>query len=240
MISLLDMDLIAYRTAASVENGSLEIGVYRVNDLVSRILQAVGATEHEGYLSGASNYRKTIDPEYKSNRKDIQRPKFLEPLREHLITEWQAHVTDNIEADDAIAIAATKYFKEGVPFTVCSLDKDLKQIPGKHYRWEFAGTSSGKTWVKPEEHFFVSPLDGLKFFYRQLLIGDTSDNVKGVHRIGKVKASAFIDHLETEEEMYEVCRSLYQDDLRLLKNGQLLWLQRTSDELWQPPSLLKQ
>lgn len=235
MIALLDCDIIAYRSAASVEQESLELGIYRVNDLVSRILQRVGATEHEAHLSGTTNYRKQICPEYKANRTQV-RPKFLEPLREHLVAEWQARLTDGCEADDAIAISAGKYFKEDIPFTVCSLDKDLKQIPGKHYRWEFAGTSSGKQWIKPEESFYVTPLDGLKFFYRQLLIGDTSDNVIGVNRIGKVGAAKHIDHLETELEMFECVRGLYNDDERLLKNGQLLWLQRTENELWQFPA----
>jgi DNA polymerase-1 len=148
------------------------------------------------------------------------------------VAEWGARVSDNCEADDTIGIQATKYWKEDIKFVVCTLDKDMRQIPGKHYSWEFAGTSYGKQWVKPEEHFYVTPMDGMKFFYRQMLIGDTSDNVVGVKGVGKVGAAKHIDHLSTEEEMIEVVRGLYNDDERFIKNGQLLWLQRESGEIW--------
>lgn len=235
MIALLDCDLIAFRTAASVENESLEIGIYRVNDLYSRILQATKAVDHQGYISGGDNFRYKIDPTYKGNRVDKERPKFLEPLREHLVTEWGVKVTDGIEADDAIGIDSKKYWDLGLSFVVVSLDKDLEQLPGKHYCWEFAGKSYGKEWVRPERHFFVSPLDGMKFFYRQLLIGDNADNVKGVKQIGPVKAAAIIDHLETEQGMFEAVQSLYNDDERLLRNGRLLWLLRTEDDEWNFP-----
>lgn len=226
MISLIDCDLISFRTAASVENESLEIGIYRVNDLFSRILQATKADEHQGYISGGDNFRYKVDASYKANRVDKERPKFLEPLREHLISEWGVRVTDGIEADDAIGIHSTKLWNLNIPFTIVSLDKDLEMLPGKHYCWEFAGKSYGKEWVRPERHFFVSPLDGLKFFYKQLLIGDSADNVKGVKQIGPVKAAALIDHLTEEQEMFEIVQSLYNDDSRLLNNGRLLWLLR--------------
>jgi len=241
MIGLIDTDIVAYRCSASAEKESeKDIAIWRCDDLMHSILHNTGSTEYEAYLSGQTNYRKRIDPEYKANR--IQpRPKWLELCREHLVTKWSARVCDDIEADDGIGIAQSYYFDAGIPSVVCSIDKDFFQLPGKHYQWEISGTTAkGTTWVKEEQHIFVTPLDGIRTFYRHLLIGDTSDNIVGVDRIGKTKAHKYIDHLTEEMDMYEVVQSLYKDDERLEKNCQLVWILRKENTRWSSPITRKQ
>jgi DNA polymerase I len=225
MLAIVDGDLIAYRCAASANNDAVEIAIWRVDDLVRRILHDTGSTEHIIFLSGEVNFRKQLDPTYKAHRTQ-ERPIWLEDCREHLVKTWGAKVTENIEADDAIGIEATACFNEGTDFTVCSLDKDLRQLPGRHYSWEISGTSSGKHWTKPAEKVFVTPLDGLKSFYRQLLIGDPADNVKGVLGIGKVKAAKIIDPLTLEEDMISAVRCLYDSEERYQLNRKLLYILR--------------
>jgi hypothetical protein len=107
--------------------------------------------------------------------------------------------------------------------TICSIDKDLKQIPGKHYNW------------RKDEFDIVSPVDGLRSFYRNLLIGDTADNIFGVDGIGKVKAGRIINDLDNEEDMFRAVQALYNNDARLLMNGQCMWLWRKEDDLWRFP-----
>ena len=109
---------------------------------------------------------------------------------------------------------------------IVSADKDLRQIPGKHYNF-----------VK-EELFEVTPLEGLRFFYKQTLIGDSSDNIYGVKGIGPVKAGKLIDCLDTEEEMYYTCRNLYKDDDRFHLNCKLLWILREDMKIWEPSQQL--
>lgn len=110
-----------------------------------------------------------------------------------------------------------------VEFTIASLDKDLKQIPGRHYNW------------RKDEFDIVHPVDGLRSFYRNMLIGDTADNISGVDGIGKVKAGRIIDDLESEEDMFNAVRALYKDDARLLMNGQCMWLWRKENDIWSFP-----
>src|SRR5574343_1568457 len=86
---------------------------------------------------------------------------------------------------------------------IVTLDKDLDMIPGLHYNW-----------VK-NTIYDVNEDEALRFFYKQLLIGDTSDNIVGIRGIGPVKAKTLIDHLETEEEMLDVVSSLYDSKERL-------------------------
>jgi 5'-3' exonuclease len=105
---LIDADIVAYRCACTCEEETTgEVVLFRVNDLMGRIIQSVDADSFVGYLSGGSNFRKEIDPEYKANRKDKPKPKWLERCREHLVTNWDCIITDGIEADDALGMQQT-------------------------------------------------------------------------------------------------------------------------------------
>lgn len=105
-------------------------------------------------------------------------------------------------------------------------------IPGYHYSWPIM--RNGEV-VREGRIYEVSEIEGLKSFYRSLLIGDRVDNIIGVAGIGKVKAAQRIDPLETEEEMFQVVRDLYADDDRLLMNGRCLWILREEGAVWEFP-----
>lgn len=224
MIALIDGDLVAFRCAASANEDGEEISVLRADKLMRELLEATGAESYRVFLTGTENFRKEIDPQYKANRKDKEPPTYLQQTREFLVREWKAEVQDNIEADDALGINQTD------STIICSLDKDLLQVPGKHYRWAI-GTA---TWSKEAQFLEVGYLDGLKSFYRSTLIGDVSDNIVGVYGLGPKKAAKFIDHLNTEQEMFDVCRELYQDDERFFRNLKLLWIMREDGDIFDP------
>lgn len=119
MITLIDADLVAYRSAASCEptkiksiQEPLEIAIRRCDDLMNRIIHETQATSYEAYLTGSSNFRYQVDPEYKANRVNMKRPDWLQPVREHLVMYWNALVTDGLEADDMLGIRQTQLRKE--------------------------------------------------------------------------------------------------------------------------------
>lgn len=184
--------------------------------MIYRCLQSVNATEYEVWLSGGTNERKSLDPTYKANREGKPQPLHREALKEAAVLEWNARITDGIEADDALSTEQS--VSDYLSTTICSIDKDLLQIPGYHYNF-----------VK-DEHVLVSPLDGLRSFYSNLLIGDTADNVSGVAGIGRVKAGRIINFLDTEEVMFSTVSDLYNDRARFLTNCDLMWLHRKEGE----------
>lgn len=188
-----------------------------------RILETTESSDHYTSLTGSNNFRYDLFPDYKANRKDKPRPVFLEDAREYLVTTWGAHVTDGYEADDALGIEQCQ--EEFGTTVICSIDKDLKQIPGYHYNW------------RKNEHELVSPLDGWRSFYRSLLTGDTTDNISGVGGIGAVKSARFINDLESEIDMYATCKHLYGDDRyeEMMRNAKLLYIWRKENDEWQPP-----
>lgn len=231
--ALIDGDLIAFRCSAAAENDSFEIARYYMEQLLDNILLSTKADEMFLALTGDNNFRYQVYPEYKANRTGQPRPQFLEECKEYLHLQYNAVYADGCEADDLLGIEQTKDIKNTI---ICSLDKDLRQIPGYHYSWEISGGTADKRWTKREEFANVSHFDGMKFFYYQLLIGDTTDNIKGVQGIGKVKANRILDGLTTEQEMFEAVRDAYSNDEEMLMNGQCLYIMREPNKRWEFPT----
>lgn len=114
---LVDGDIISYRCAAScLRQGvcvePVEIAQMRVNDLMYRIIQETEATQYEVYIGGIDNFRYSIYPEYKANRKDIVKPAWLEACREQLVVEWGAKIVNGMETDDMLGIRQTQMRRE--------------------------------------------------------------------------------------------------------------------------------
>lgn len=194
-----------------------------IDALMRRILEDTDSDDYLAVLTGSNNFRYEIYPEYKANRREKVKPTYLEDSRAHLVTEWGAIVTDGYEADDRLGIEQSQE-----PFgttVICSIDKDLKQVPGYHYNW------------RKLQSELVSPLDGWKSFYRSLLTGDTTDNIRGVGGIGAVKSARAVNDLTSEFDMYEVCKHLYGPERleEMLINARLLYIWRKENDTFEPP-----
>jgi DNA polymerase-1 len=227
MIVLIDGDLVAFRCAASAENDGVEIAILRTDKLIRQLIEETKADSYRVFLTGPDNFRKTIDPEYKANRTE-EPPQYLNDCKEYLILEHKAEIEESLEADDLLAI------NQSEETIIASLDKDLLQIPGRHYQWEIRGTSHGKQWTKEAAFYDVEELEGLRSFYVSSLVGDRSDNIFGVEGLGKVKAAKALQHCESEQELFDTCRTLYKDDTRFFKNLKLLWLLREYEDVFDP------
>lgn len=162
---------------------------------------------------------------YKGNRSS-QKPQHLYSVRDYLVAEWGALVINGEEADDAIAIEASKDLSGSV---IISVDKDFMQVPTHIYDF------------LKRNHSFVSEIEGLRSFYKQMLTGDTADNIIGIKGIGKIRASKLLEECSSEDEMYNVVSNVYADHGqgidRIIENGRLLWLRRYEGQIWNPPPL---
>ena len=223
MIALLDADILCYRVGFATddehENTAIETMAVFLEDLL--MFDLVDTDDHELFLTGKTNFRNDIavTAPYKGNRKDVKKPKHLPLLREYLQTAWGATVSDGQEADDDIAIRATELGDEAI---IVSIDKDFMQVPTWHYNF----VKKVKKYVTPEE--------GLRFFYKQILTGDNADNIKGLHLVGEVRATKMLADAKTEQELYQCCVEAMGAE-RVLENARLLWLRRQPNQLWEPP-----
>jgi DNA polymerase-1 len=216
MEALIDQDLVCFRCAASAENDDLGIAIYRANDLFDQILEKTGASSYRAFLTGTNNFRKQLYPEYKANR-TAPKPKHLEDLRKWSITKLNAEIADEgLEADDMLGIYQTD------ETIICSLDKDLLQIPGRHFSWEI----NGKGWTRPDTFVEQTELEGLRLFYEQCVKGDRSDNVKGIEGMGEKKAKVLLEGARTEKEMLQKVLAAYGNEQEFLMNAGCLWILR--------------
>ena len=159
---------------------------------------------------------------YKANRwkPEGQSNSFVPVLRKLAIHEMGAIEAVHREADDLLRIWAWQAALAGEFYVIVSVDKDLDCIPGKHYH------------IHDKRFYDVSHKEATRFFYQQLLSGDTTDNIPGIPGIGPVKAEKFLYNLHEEEELQEVVVEMYMDAYddawfdMLMSNGKMLYLQK--------------
>jgi 5'-3' exonuclease len=228
MLALIDADILLYRIGFTTEDETEAIAKVRMNKYIDDITFSAECSDYKLYLTDSKgNYRNTLYPEYKANRAGMQKPKHYAALKEYLIKYEAAIVAHGQEADDALGIEQTILGDESV---ICSIDKDLLMIPGWHYHL----VKGEKTRVTPEE--------GIRRFYLQVLTGDTVDNIPGLRGIGPKKAKAILEDLDTEEQYKKAVYDAYvakspelsEEDIRkrIQLIGQLLWIRRKPDEMW--------
>jgi 5'-3' exonuclease len=230
-IALIDGDIIVYRVGYTTDEEW--IARARVRETIEKILRSTDATDYEIWLSDSGeNWRLKLFPRYKANRTQ-PKPVLQEYIQNLLLDKWGAEVAWGQEADDALGIRAVSLKNEGI---ICSIDKDLKQIPGRHYDF-----------VK-EEFSNVTEWQGLFTFYKQCLTGDSTDNIRVVEGlsargIGPDKAYRLLEGCVSENELFLSVRDAFRDawgeddpDGRLLLTGRLIKIKQRSDEpLWNFP-----
>src|SRR5690606_35767719 len=99
---------------------------------------------------------------------------------------------------------------------IISIDKDLLQVPGRHYMFEYGNVSSfGPHRV---EGYGELLLDGKKlrgwgdkFFIAQCIMGDPVDSIIGIPKLGPVAALKLLVDTKTYEEGFEAVLGAYRD-----------------------------
>jgi hypothetical protein len=180
-------------------------------------------------VKGEGCFRKMLYPDYKMNRHGSSAPQrylnnFVPSIRQLAVAEGIAVAANMREADDLMRTWAEEARAAGVPYIICSIDKDLRCIPGKHYVMHYDEKKKGILNIDEDT--------ARRFYYEQLLKGDPTDNIPGVPRVGEVKAAKLISACTTEQEMQECVVEAYfeiygEDDWysHFLINAKLIHLQ---------------
>ena len=118
-------------------------------------------------LGHKDNFRYSVFPQYKFNRRGIQKAACYNALRQHLTRNYETAVLPGAEADDVLGIM----YRADNGDLLYSPDKDLRTIAGVHM------ASNGEL----EE---VDQLEANRAFYKQVLTGDSTDGYGGCPGIG--------------------------------------------------------
>jgi len=135
-------------------------------------------------------FRDDIYAEYKANRAampDDLRPQ-IEPLHEAIkAMGWPLIMIEGVEADDVIGALAKQAEREGVRVIISTGDKDISQLVNQHItvvntmRDAFRKVDDVLDIAGVEKKFGIPPSLIVDYL---VLIGDTSDNVPGVEKVG--------------------------------------------------------
>lgn len=175
-----DYELLRTRNTSDVEYA------YRsVEDRLSAILTATGAEDSRVCLSGRDNFRQHVEPTYKANREDSDKPIHLDDVTTYMCESIGAFYIPYMEADDYLGIAQYADWEkcsspEECTTVVVTIDKDLDTIPGHHYN------------PVTGEAYYLTSEEADYNFWRQMLIGDRADNIKGVVGLGPKKSDKIL------------------------------------------------
>jgi 5'-3' exonuclease len=179
--------------------GPLPHALSNVKTTVEHILSKMKSDDYVIVLSDGAGFRSDIATikKYKGNRDDSPRPKWYEETRQFLVDNYGALVYSSVEADDVLALCQN----EGT--CIVSIDKDLLQVPGRHYNW-----------VR-DERVIIRPETGLRLLYQQVLTGDGTDNIPGIRGVGPVRAERILADVEpTKKALSDVCTAEWEKYLR--------------------------
>jgi DNA polymerase-1 len=152
-------------------------------------------------------WRKKIAPEYKAQR-DQPEPAAVDQLHRVMarleadgFPLWKA---PGFEADDVIASATTWAVTNGCDVHIASADKDLMALVSDRVQLRSTSTDDVYDTARVVEKFGVKPWQMPSFL---ALVGDKSDNVKGVAGVGAVKARELVSNYESVAQLAEAVRA---------------------------------
>lgn len=198
----------------------------------------------ELFLTGKGNFRESIAKvkPYKGNRVLMEKPVHYEAIRRYLRNRWGALVISGWEADDEVAMQSARHDYDPEQVMIVSQDKDLRTVPGLLFNY------------RRNSYELITRKGALVNFYRQILVGDQTDNIMGCFKAGEAAAARIITEDMSEREMYDAvvqefekskarkgCPYADRDAADLvLEFGRLLHMARSPAETtprgyWNPP-----
>lgn len=197
--------------------------VFGFLNIMLRILE----DEKADYLAvafdlSAPTFRHLEYSEYKANRRSM--PSELReqiPLMKSVLESMNISILskEGFEADDILGTVSKKFAKNDLKVSIISGDRDLLQLADENIKIRIPKTVKGQTIIKdyyPKdilEEYGVSPLE---FIDLKALMGDNSDNIKGVKGIGEKSATKIISQFHSIENAYENFESITPKRIGLL------------------------
>ena len=184
------------------------------------------------------NFRHDIYQDYKANRppmpEDLREQ--LSPLKE-ICNAMGMPVIEipKVEADDVIATLAVMGSQQGMPMVISSLDKDLMQLV-EDPLVKMMNTMNNQIYdvAGVEKKFGVHPNQIIDYL---ALVGDTSDNIPGVPKVGPKTAVKWLGEFKTLQGIIDNADSLtgvvgqnFRDSIPdLSRNVELVTLKKDVD-----------
>lgn len=187
-ILLLDADSLCYYP---ITINTLEEAKDFIDDKINKIKLTSMCDNIEYYLTIGRCFRYDILPTYKEQRFKTEKPKFTKQLKQYLIDVYDAVYDSNLEADDMVC---DKYRSNPSKYIIGSIDKDvLYNIPGIHFNLFY------------NEYVKVNEYDSEYHFYKQIVCGDPTDNIKPlIKMLGEKRFELLVE--ESESTLFDIAQ----------------------------------
>jgi 5'-3' exonuclease len=193
--------------------------------LLENILNELFVDEYAIAVGGVGNYRLDIHPEYKASKTRAavrsSKPVWFDDLKDYLAAKEESISTDGYEADDLLRIWSNDCKRTDTDYIICSIDKDLDCIDGKHY------INIHPT--KPKHQYEIAAEYAEWFYWYQVLMGDNVDAIPGLKGCGPKTAAKILEDYSTREGYIEAtCKAYFkvygleEGYEHLLFNGKLI------------------
>jgi hypothetical protein len=247
---IMDGDGPAYRAAATSKRLDTAIRRYQTDMLTQMFMTesqflSVHLTASKSRKNGRHDVIATKP--YQGQRKGKDKPPLLEPLRQALtlqenwLPEMNVRLHYDIEADDGMIMEAHVLKEDGV---IWSDDKDLRLTPYLYYEQKLGVVTGCESPGHIRQAY--TPAGSLKiegradkFFWCQMLMGDTADNVQGIQKLsgklcGPAGAYEALKNLHTLPDIANFVVDGYRAiNQNVIAEGWLLWLLRhPHDSFW--------
>lgn len=168
----------------------------------------------------APTFRHLMYAEYKGTRKGM--PDELReqvPVMKELLKAMNICIFEKagLEADDILGTLAKKAEAEGKAVSLISGDRDLLQIATDTIKIRIPKTRMGKTEMEDyyakdvQEKYGVTPIG---FIDLKALMGDTSDNIPGVPKVGEKTAAQLMTDYGSLDGIYEHVNEITKNSIR--------------------------
>src|SRR5690606_20559789 len=157
--------------------GELSHSIQNAKTLVEKILDSIPHKNYKLFIKGKGNFRDALYKEYKAHRSDDARPEHEQQLREYLIRKYSAEEVHGEEADDKVSYIQCSDIAR---YCIVGVDKDLWNTPGEHFNYDTGVLD------------YVSMEQANYNFWKQMLTGDTADNIPGIKGIGPQTAEKIL------------------------------------------------
>ena len=168
----------------------------------------------------APTFRHEMYKEYKGTRKPMPDELYEQvPMMKEVLQAMGVEIVEQagFEADDILGTIAKRSEQEGMEVTLVSGDRDLLQIATERIKIRIPKTKGGKTEIEDyyakdvKDTYQVTPE---QFIELKALMGDASDNIPGVPKVGEKTATELMVTYGSIDAVYQHIEEISKKSIR--------------------------
>lgn len=203
----------------------IDNAIHILNNSIKGICSTLDISNYYGYTGKGNTFRHDVATmlPYKGNRENMQKPVYLDDLKDYIVKRHNAEIVRHYEADDYCsmdAYAAYFKFKEtgnlADKLITVAVDKDARGTTGFLFNPNdmFEPVEINGVGYLSKEGSKITGI-GRAWFYFQVAYGDPSDNYKpsclSTKDVGEVAAYNAIKDSVTDQDYWKALIVLYKD-----------------------------